>query len=187
MRILIYLSYGFFISEFILMLLKRSKKTSTVKRKDKGSLLILWVSIPVCITAGFYAANISKCVWISSGEIIFYSGLFVFLIGFILRWSAIFQLKKAFTVDVAINQNHILKTDGLYKKIRHPSYSGLFLILAGLSFAMNNIFSFLLITIIIFTAINYRIYIEEKILTEEFGGIYENYKSKTKKLIPGIF
>jgi protein-S-isoprenylcysteine O-methyltransferase Ste14 len=185
MKLLIYISYFFFISEFVLMLLKRSKKTSAAKQNDKGSLLSLWFSIMITLTAGFYITFYG--LWSFSNNIIYYSGLIIFLFGLILRWCAILQLKKAFTVDVAINKDHILKTDGLYKKIRHPSYLGLLLILVGLSVAMNNVISFFIISIINFIVINYRIYIEEKVLIEEFGDFYEKYKAKTKKLIPGIF
>jgi protein-S-isoprenylcysteine O-methyltransferase Ste14 len=64
---------------------------------------------------------------------------------------------------------------------------GLLLILAGLSVAMNNVISFLIISLSIFFAVNYRIYVEEKVLTDEFGDIYKEYKTKTKKLIPGLY
>jgi protein-S-isoprenylcysteine O-methyltransferase Ste14 len=33
----------------------------------------------------------------------------------------------------------------------------------------------------------YRIYVEEKVLVKEFGNSYLEYKSKTKRLIPGIY
>jgi|WetSurMetagenome_2_1015567.scaffolds.fasta_scaffold47423_1 protein-S-isoprenylcysteine O-methyltransferase Ste14 len=185
MELLIYLSYFFAISEIVLLISKRSKEKSASKRNDKGSLLILWFSIIISITAGFYFEGYGILGF--TNKIIFYSGVLIFLTGLILRWGAIFQLKKAFTVDVSINKYHTLKTDGLYKKIRHPSYSGLLLILTGLSIAMNNIISFLIISISIFISISYRILIEEKLLTDEFGEKYKTYKSKTKKIIPGIY
>ena len=185
MKYLIYLSYFFFISELVLLILKRAKKTPAIRQNDKGSLLILWCTIIITLTAGFYIANYG--IWDFSNIIILYSGLIIFLSGIILRWCAIFQLKKAFTVNVAVNQEQTLKTDGLYKKIRHPSYLGLLLILAGLSIAMNNVISFLIISPPIFFAVNYRIYVEENVLTDEFGESYMEYKAKTKKLIPGLY
>ena len=185
MKLIIYLSYFFFLSEFVLMLLKRSKKASVSKRSDKGSLLILWFSIIISLTAGFYISNYSLGSF--ANMIAYYPGLLIFLAGMILRWSAILQLKKAFTVDVSVNKEHLLKTDGLYKKIRHPSYLGLILILTGLSVAMNNLISILIIIISIFAAVSYRINIEEKLLAEEFGDSYERYRADTRKIIPGIF
>jgi hypothetical protein len=51
-RILIYLSYLFGTSEFILTITKRSKQKYVRKKNDRGSLIILWVIIIVGITAG---------------------------------------------------------------------------------------------------------------------------------------
>jgi len=100
---------------------------------------------------------------------------------------SIFQLKKAFTVDVAIGTEQKLKTDGMYKIIRHPSYLGLLLIMIGFSISMNSLISVLLVTIPMFLAINFRIIVEEKLLTEGFGDVYNNYKTKTKRLIPWVY
>ena len=185
MKLLNYLSFLFFISEFVLMILKRSKNTSAKKREDKGSLLILWLSIILTLTAGFYIAALGISGF--SNVFIYYSGIVLYLSGLILRWGAIIQLNKAFTVDVAVSENQSLITGGLYKKIRHPGYAGLLLIPAGLSIALNNVISILIIIVINFAAVSYRIYIEEKLLSEEFGNLYTEYKSKTKKIIPGVY
>ena len=44
-----------------------------------------------------------------------YSGIAIMILGFIIRWTAIVQLGKAFTVDVSISKTHKIKDDGLYK------------------------------------------------------------------------
>lgn len=114
-------------------------------------------------------------------------GLCIFLIGITVRWISIIQLNKAFTVDVVIAENHKLKTDGIYKSIRHPSYFGLLLICFGLSIAMNSIISIVVITIPVSLAITYRIKIEENTLMNEFGDTYESYMTKTHKIIPKLY
>jgi protein-S-isoprenylcysteine O-methyltransferase Ste14 len=91
------------------------------------------------------------------------------------------------TVDVAITDTAKLKQDGLYKRIRHPSYLGLLLIITGFSITMNSFYSFLVFILPVVFAIIYRISVEEKVLINEFGHDYSEYASKTKKLIPGIF
>jgi len=185
MKYIIILSYLFFISEFILMLIKRSKKKTSKQRGDKGSLILLWVVITLCFTFGFIFANYSK--WGFNNYILSGIGYLIILSGMIIRWMSIFQLKKAFTVDVAIGTEQKLKTDGMYKIIRHPSYLGLLLIMIGFSISMNSLISVLLVTIPMFLAINYRIIVEEKLLTEGFGDVYNNYKTKTKRLIPWVY
>jgi protein-S-isoprenylcysteine O-methyltransferase Ste14 len=90
-------------------------------------------------------------------------------------------------VDVVINRDHELKTDGLYGIVRHPSYFGLLLLLTGLSLGMNSLLSALLVIIAVSAALLYRISVEEKILEQEFGIMYRDYKTVTKKLIPFIY
>ncbi len=183
--IVVYSSYLFFLSEFLLMLVKRSKNTEIKIKYDRKSLLLFWITIPVVITLGFYIANTQE--WNSMNQIIAIIGIGIFLIGIVLRWISIIQLKKGFTVDIAIGKHHTLKTDGLYKKIRHPSYAGLLLICIGLAISMNSIKSLIVINVPIFLAIAYRIKTEEEVLTKAFGNAYTAYKQKTHKIIPGIY
>jgi len=184
-QIVIYSSILFFLSEFALMIAKRSTKKGSKTRNDKSSLLLLWLAIPLGLTAGFFNANYQ--LWDVYNQTIAIVGLSVLVIGISIRWISIIQLNKGFTVDVAITENHKLKTDGMYKNIRHPSYFGLILICFGLSIAMNSVISILAITIPILLAILYRIKVEEDILVKEFGEFYEDYKKKTNKIIPKLY
>lgn len=184
MKYLILLSIAFFVSELILMLVKRSSKIDSKRQNDKGSLVLLWVVITLCFTFGFTFANYR--IWTLTNYIIGTIGVNIILIGALIRWMSIIQLKSAFTVNVAIANNHKLKTNGVYKYVRHPSYFGLLLIMFGFSVSMNNYISILIITIPMLIVILYRIKVEEEILLAEFGNEYSNYKKSTKKLIPGL-
>jgi protein-S-isoprenylcysteine O-methyltransferase Ste14 len=167
------------------MLSRRSVKAAASKRGDRGSLLFLWLSVVISLTVGFTVSGFGFGNF--SNIVIYYSGILIFIAGIALRWAAILQLKKSFTVDVSVSKGQILKTDGLYKRIRHPSYLGLLLILTGLSSAICNYISFLLILAPVFAAVIYRIGVEEKLLAEEFGEDYLSYKKVTKKILPGIY
>jgi len=184
-KYLIYLSYLFFFSELGLMLVKRSGVKSSKVQKDKGSLVMLWITITISFMLGFIFANYHH--WGYSKYLAYGIGLFIILIGFIIRWASILQLKKAFTVDVAIGTEHKLKTDGMFKIIRHPSYLGLLLIMVGFSICMNSLISSIIVIVLMFLVILYRIVVEERVLTEEFGDTYKTYKSQTKRLIPWIY
>ncbi|HOZ13216.1 MAG TPA: isoprenylcysteine carboxylmethyltransferase family protein [Tenuifilaceae bacterium] len=184
MKYLILLSILFFLSEFALMLVKRSKKIDSKRKNDKGSLVLLWVIITLCFTFGFTFANYR--IWTLFNYVVAFAGVTIILLGATIRWISIIQLSSAFTVNVAIANNHKLKTDGVYKYVRHPSYFGLLFIMFGFSVSMNSYISILIITIPMFLAILYRIKVEEEILLTEFGDEYSNYKKNTKKLIPGL-
>jgi protein-S-isoprenylcysteine O-methyltransferase Ste14 len=184
-RILIYLSYLFVGSELILTFTKRSKLKSVKKKGDRGSLVIIWIIITISIFAGFYLANFRP--WSGINYAIYSIGIAVFLSGLFIRWATIIQLKKAFTVDVAINQEHALKTDGIFKMVRHPSYLGVVMIVSGLAIGMNSFYSILVIAIPVFLAILYRIRVEEAVLLEEFGEDYRKYMKTTRKIIPYLY
>lgn len=176
----------FTISEVLLLVLKRSKKSAVKSRNDSKSIIFLWIIITCCIITGSIIAR--RHIWISGDPAVFeVSGIFVFIIGLIIRWIAIFQLGNLFTIDVAISSSHTLKTDGLYKIMRHPSYLGLGLIIIGLTLLMNNLLSGFIVIIPIFFIINYRIRVEEKALTNEFDEQYRQYKLRVKKIIPFIY
>ena len=184
-KILICLSYLFGISELILTVTKRSKQKYVKKKNDRGSLIILWVIIIIGITVGFNLANYRT--WNSINYFVYAVGILFYVAGIIIRWTAIVQLRKAFTVDVAISEKQELKTDGLYRIVRHPSYLGTIMIVSGLSLCMNSLLSFLVITIPVFFANIYRIHVEEAVLQEEFGKKYEEYCRTTKTIIPFIY
>jgi protein-S-isoprenylcysteine O-methyltransferase Ste14 len=180
MKIIIWLSFAFGLSEILLLFVKRSPVKSSKSRDDRGSLLLLWATITIGFTGGFYLSGPISQFWAGFGSAFLISGL-------IMRWISILQLGKSFTVDVAITESAILKTDGIYKRVRHPSYTGLLLMVTGFSALMSSWYSFLILAIPVFFAIIYRIKVEENLLLSEFGDNYAKYILSTKKLIPGIY
>jgi protein-S-isoprenylcysteine O-methyltransferase Ste14 len=167
------------------MFTKRSKKKTVKRKKDSGSLLTLYIVFTISMTVGFFLANFRTLS--SLNYVIASLGFLLYFLGLIIRWTSIIQLKKAFTVDVAINQEHELKIDGLFKIVRHPSYLGLFIIFSGLAVSMNSLLSILVISLPVFLVILFRIYVEEAVLLDEFGTKYEEYCKATKKIIPFIY
>jgi protein-S-isoprenylcysteine O-methyltransferase Ste14 len=116
-----------------------------------------------------------------------YLGAALFVFGLTLRWVAIISLKRAFTVKVTILKNHQLKSDGVYRWVRHPSYTGMYIYALGLGFALHNILSVFILLWGVWYTTHKRIPIEESVLEEHFGDSYRNYKAKTWKLFPLIY
>jgi protein-S-isoprenylcysteine O-methyltransferase Ste14 len=176
----------FIISELLLLVSRKSRKTDTKRRSDGRSLLLLWLIISACMTSGYLLAD--RHIWpMGNPSLIKAIGIIVVIAGFLFRWIAIFQLGNMFTVDVSISINHVLKTDGLYKIVRHPTYWGLILIIAGLAILTNSALSALVIILPIYCILNYRITVEERALINEFGDQYLRYKLRVKKIVPFLY
>lgn len=181
-----YLGLLFGGSELLLLILKRSKKSAVKTSNDGRSLPFLWIIISGCISAGSFIAT--RQLWgTANPEITQPTGISIVVIGFIIRWISIIQLGSMFTVDVAISSSHILKTNGMYQLVRHPTYLGLMLIITGLAILLNNWLACITMIIPIFVVLNYRMVVEEKALTGEFGDQYFQYKQKVKRIIPFIY
>ena len=120
-------------------------------------------------------------------SLINYSGLVLMIIGIVIRFIAIRTLGQFFTVNLNLADNHQLIKTGLYKFIRHPAYTGSLLSALGLAISLNNLISLFVIFIPIFFVFIYRINIEENLMQSRFGNEYNEYKNKTKRLIPFIF
>jgi protein-S-isoprenylcysteine O-methyltransferase Ste14 len=114
-------------------------------------------------------------------------GIVVMFVGLAIRWTAIYTLGKYFTRTVTIKHDHLIIQRGLYKYLRHPSYTGALIALAGLGLAFTNWLSFVLIFAPILVAALYRMHVEEDALEEAFGGEYVEYAKHTKRLIPKIY
>ena len=173
------------LSEILLNRLVRSKNPDS-KKVDKNSLNLIWIAIVISMTLGILSANYWSATIMPAG-IALYLGSGFIIAGMIIRFTAVWSLGKFFTVNLGIQDNHRLVRTGLYKYIRHPSYSGSLLSFAGFCLSLNNWLSLLIIMIpVIATFIN-RINIEEKLLLGQFGSEYEEYKRKTKRLVPLIY
>lgn len=85
-----------------------------------------------------------------------------------------------------IVEGHRLVTDGVYAYIRHPLYLGEISRNLGFTLILSSLYGFALV-LVGGLFLPFRIEIEERMLLEEFGREYEEYRRRTKKLIPYIY
>ncbi|MBV8119237.1 MAG: isoprenylcysteine carboxylmethyltransferase family protein, partial [Alphaproteobacteria bacterium] len=86
---------------------------------------------------------------------------------------------------VAIQKEHKLVTTGIYATIRHPSYLGLLITVAGWALVFRSGVG-LIIAALFVPIILGRITAEERLLASQFGAQYEAYRARTSRLIPGV-
>ncbi|MGP8215804.1 MAG: methyltransferase family protein [Bacteroidia bacterium] len=184
-----YIFYGTYIvwilSEIILNRLARPAK-SDKQGVDKHTELYVWIAIAIAVSVGVYVSEITSFP-VFFNEKIEFVGLAVIIIGIIIRFAAIRQLGRFFTVSVTIRDDHRIIQSGFYKYLRHPSYTGALLSFFGLGIQLNNWLSFFIVFVPILFAFIYRINIEEKVLIEQFGQQYKEYIGRTKRIIPFVY
>ncbi len=171
-------------SEVVLGVVTRAKGEAQVR--DRGSRAVLWTVILVSLFAGEVIARL-PATRVSVRTLPFeITGGVLLVCGLVIRWVAIITLGRFFTSNVAIHPGQQLIRAGIYRFVRHPSYSGLLLAFYGLGFACANWFSLLVIAAPITAAVLYRIHVEEAALCEVFGQEYANYRHSTASLFPGL-
>lgn len=162
------------------------RKFKTAKDWDKASLQAIRLAsaiVPMGVAVGF--TSIGR---IQTGRgIIASSGICLAFIGVAIRWRAIHTLKNFFTLNVTILDDHKIVKNGLYRNIRHPSYTGLLLRYLGVGLACANWLSLIIIFLPMLAAILYRIKVEEGALREAFGSEYIEYAGSAKRLIPKVY
>jgi len=166
-------------------IIPRLRGGGTVKaRGDRGSGLIIWVSIFVSIAiASFFGTNGVTPL----PEAFLYLGIVLMLAGIGFRQWAIWVLGRFFSTTVRILSDHRMVTNGPYRLVRHPSYTGALLTLVGLGLGSRTWAGTLIIVVLFGIVYNYRISVEEKALRAEFGQEYVSYAKRTKRLIPFLF
>ena len=96
------------------------------------------------------------------------------------------MLGHRFSGLVAIQPGHQLVTSGVYRVIRHPSYLGLLVNALRWALAFRSAVGVLL-TALLLPPLLARIHAEERMLRTQFGREYDAYRSRTARLLPGIY
>ena len=174
------------VTEVVASRLKRSKDTSRVR--DRGSLrliVILWwtgIALDFMLSLALPRAAIP---WKRSELLVI--GILFMLAGIFLRLYSMTLLGRYFTFDVAVQSSQKIIQVGPYRYIRHPSYTGALLTMAGFGLALGNGAGLLAALGCLGVAYCYRIPVEEGVLLEVLGESYREYKDRTRRLVPFLF
>ena len=165
--------------------IRQRGKTDASKDADSFKLMarIRIVSVVIVIISSFYP--VISLPWRRNTDYLI--GAVMIAAALILRIYSIRKLGVFFTNVVMVRENQKIVTDGLYKYIRHPSYTGLFLFILGLGVGMGSLIGLVLIAALTFYGFDYRIKVEERVLISSFGSEYGDYMKRTKKLVPFVY
>jgi protein-S-isoprenylcysteine O-methyltransferase Ste14 len=179
--------YCSWIATEILVLTMTRTRSGGGTISDRGSLRVLWVTIMLSLTAGMWVGAAYRPTamreqhWVGSVCVV------LIAVGLVIRWTAIYTLGKSFSANVAIHATQTLNQSGLFRYMRHPSYTGLALIFVSMGLSTHNWLGLGIIVVAPMAALVYRIHVEEHALTAAFGTEYVEYSRTTKRLVPGVY
>ncbi|VVP03930.1 methyltransferase family protein [Pseudomonas fluorescens] len=160
---------------------------SSGEREDRANRWVLPAFGVIGLLSGFLPAYTDRIdFWTFGGEGLRWIGALLFIVGGALRLWPVFVLGKRFSGLVAIQPGHRLVTDGIYRRLRNPSYLGMLVIAAGWALAFRSGVGLLLTALMVIPLIA-RIHAEEALLRAQFGGGYDEYCANTWRLVPGIY
>jgi protein-S-isoprenylcysteine O-methyltransferase Ste14 len=84
-----------------------------------------------------------------------------------------------------VKEHHELRTDGPYRLVRHPIYTGILGLVTGAMLA----FGFGAWTAVVAVCIPWllrRVHVEDALMAAEFGPAYATYRARTPALLPGL-
>ncbi len=162
------------------------------QRRDKGSAAVLWITFGLSYVLGlvdFYWISPHWPQWRILGYDWYWpaAGAALYVTGQLIRVVAIRTLGRFFTISVRLHDEHKVVQHGIYRRVRHPAYSGLWLINLGFVTVFASPLAFAVYFLLGTPGLIYRIRVEEQMLIDQFGDEYRTYMRKTKRLIPFIY
>ncbi|MEM9060716.1 MAG: protein-S-isoprenylcysteine O-methyltransferase [Pseudomonadota bacterium] len=114
------------------------------------------------------------------------AGILVGLLGTWVFWCAHRDLGKNWSAHLELREEHTLITNGIYRRVRHPMYTAIFLLCAAQALILSNwiagpaglvFFTLLYVT---------RIGPEEAMMESQFGDQWRSYARHTPRLLPRL-
>jgi protein-S-isoprenylcysteine O-methyltransferase Ste14 len=160
---------------------------SSGEQEDRGNRWVLAIFLVIGALTGWLPAYCDRVGLLTfGGDGVRWAGVVLFALGGGLRVVPVFILGRRFSGLVAIQKDHALVTDGLYRVIRNPSYLGLMIMLAGWALAFRSLCGLALAALFVPPLIA-RIHSEEALLAKHFGADYHAYRARTWRLIPYVY
>lgn len=115
------------------------------------------------------------------------AGVVMIIVGIGLRGWSIATLGRFFQYQIQVQPGHRVVTSGPYRYVRHPSYTGIALVLAGIALACDDVWSLAAVAVLGGAGLAVRIRAEERQLTQALGDEYEHFAAGRKRLLPGVW
>lgn len=113
-------------------------------------------------------------------------GVVLYTMAFVLMVWAEIILGRQFSLQVTVQEDHHLITNGPYRYLRHPRYLGIIVVNLGYMLIFRSWVTGFAVVAVIATLL-WRIYDEERFLHQQFAAEWETYCATRWRLIPFVF
>jgi protein-S-isoprenylcysteine O-methyltransferase Ste14 len=156
-----------------------------VPPRDRGTRVVIAITLGTAIALAVMIGSRSTGPQIAGSYRSL--GVVVMWVGLTIRVWAIAALGRAFRTTVEVDSDQAIVSTGPYRWVRHPSYSGLLLIVIGCGLAAGNWLALAVCPLLPLPALLWRIHVEEAELIRVLGDRYRAYRAHTKRLLPGVW
>jgi protein-S-isoprenylcysteine O-methyltransferase Ste14 len=161
--------------------LQRKYAEFNVEKQDRSFIFIV---VPFYLS--LYLTTLEY--WLTKPELhigTIIAGFALLYFGIILRIIALLTLSQGFSTAIEAKADSKLVTSGVYKYIRHPLYSTVFIMAMSGSIIFSSTYCWLIVGITCWGLL-FRIRKEESFLNQQFPE-YREYCKRTKRIIPFIY
>ena len=155
------------------------------RTRDRGTRVLIAITLGATIGLAAAAASLAPSLQMPAALRAF--GVIVMWLGLATRVWAIAALGGAFRTTVEVDPGQAVVSTGPYRRIRHPAYAGLLLVVAGFGLAIGNWLSLAVCLLLPLPSLVRRISVEEAELQRVLGDAYRTYQAKTARLIPWLW
>jgi protein-S-isoprenylcysteine O-methyltransferase Ste14 len=176
------LVFAVFFIDHLIPRLTIVKGKEPAEKSDRGSYAVISIATLIAVLAGVAMRLLN--IGTSSG-LFQWVGVLIIIAGLAIREWALIKLGRFFSRTVQIETEHKVITVGPYRWIRHPAYTGMILIYAGIIMSIGTWLGALLTFSIVTISLLCRIRVEERTMLNTFGDEYRDYMKQTWLLFPG--
>lgn len=170
--------------EFVMRLRQRSLLRGKPARDPSGVILTacLTASVVAAIELGLHG----PLLWPGGRLWPLVAGISLIAAGISLRAWSIVTLGRFFQYRIEVQAEHHVVTGGPYRYVRHPSYTGVALVVLGIALASGDVLSVVAAFVLSAVGLTVRIRAEERQLTDALGEQYQRFAAGRKRLIPRL-
>ena len=155
------------------------------RKRDRGTRVLIAITLGAAIGVAAAAASLAPSLRTPAAFRVL--GVIVMWLGLATRVWAIAALGGAFRTTVEVDPGQAVVSTGPYRRIRHPAYAGLLLVVAGFGLAIGNWLSLAVCLVLPLPSLVWRIQVEEAELERVLGDAYRTYEAETTRLIPWLW